>query len=68
MKRAPDEPDQFWLSEETADYLGVPVSTLRYWQWQGIGPRSYRIGRYRRFRPGDVRRWVENRAEEPTAP
>ena len=55
----------FWSSQETADFLGVPLSTLRYWQWQRTGPRSYRIGRSRKYKPGDVRAWAERQAEEP---
>jgi hypothetical protein len=62
---AADSEPAFWSSEETAAYLGVPISTLRYWSWQRTGPRSYRIGRYRKYRPTDVRRWAERQADEP---
>jgi excisionase family DNA binding protein len=32
-------------TQEAAEYLGVAESTMRYWRHQGIGPKSYRIGR-----------------------
>jgi hypothetical protein len=58
---------EFWSSQETADFLCIPLSTLRYWTWQQTGPRSYRIGRSRKYKPADVRAWVERRANEPAA-
>ena len=59
---------QFWSSQETADFLGVPLSTIRYWHWQKTGPRSYRIGRSRKYKPADVKAWAERQAFEPPAP
>lgn len=56
---------EFWSSREVCEYLGIPLSTLRYWQWQRTGPRSYRIGRSRKYKPADVRDWAERRADEP---
>ena len=41
--------------------LQVPVSTVYQWSYRGDGPRSIRLGRYLRFDPGDVARWLENR-------
>ena len=63
-------PEEFWSVEETADWLGVPPSTVRYWLWQeaakpGIAPRSYKIGRWRKFKPADVKAWAEKQASEP---
>jgi excisionase family DNA binding protein len=58
-------PEEFWSVEETADWLGVPPATLRYWLWRGLGPRSYKIGRWRRFKPVDVKAWAETQASEP---
>jgi hypothetical protein len=56
---------EFWSSKQVCEFLGVPLSTLRYWQWQRTGPRSYRIGRHRKYKPADVRAWAERQAEEP---
>ncbi len=27
----------FWSSREVCEFLGIPLSTLRYWSWQGKG-------------------------------
>lgn len=56
---------EFWSSKDTAEFLGVPEATVRYWNWQRIGPRSYKIGRFRKYKPADVRRWAEQHASEP---
>jgi hypothetical protein len=56
----------YWTSQQTADYLAVPLSTLRYWTWQRTGARSYRIGRCRKYKPADVRAWAERQVSEPT--
>jgi hypothetical protein len=55
----------FWTSKETCEFLGIPLSTLRYWGWQGKGPRGYRIGREKKFKPGDVKAWAERQVAEP---
>lgn len=52
--------DRLWTPEEVSAYLGgVPVSTLYQWRYKGIGPRSRRVGRHLRYRPEDVRAWVD---------
>lgn len=55
----------FWSHAETAAYLGVPEATLHQMNYKGTGPRSYKIGRFRKYRPADVERWCEERATEP---
>jgi excisionase family DNA binding protein len=47
--------------EEVADLLQVPARTLYQWRFRGEGPVSMRIGRYVRFDPRDIERWVESR-------
>lgn len=44
---------------QTAEYLGLPESTLRYWLVQRIAPKSKAIGRRRMFTREDVDAWVE---------
>jgi excisionase family DNA binding protein len=56
---------EFWSSKEVCEYLGISLNTLRYWQYMGTGPRSYRMGRHRKYKPADVRAWAERRVEEP---
>jgi len=62
---APAAQDRLWSLDETAAYLGVPSSTLHQWNHRGVGPRSFRVGRYRRYRPADVRHWLDEHASGP---
>ena len=55
----------FWSTVETAAYLGVPLNTLHALNYKGTGPRSYKIGRHRKYRPSDVETWCEQRASNP---
>jgi excisionase family DNA binding protein len=59
------DPEGLWSTDGVADYLGVPASTVRYWVWMGIGPKSMKIGRYRRFKARDVEKWAESQTELP---
>lgn len=45
-----------------AEYLDVSVETIHYWNSQGGGPKSYKVGRHLRFRRSDVDQWLEERA------
>jgi excisionase family DNA binding protein len=45
-------------AEELADYLGVPVTTVRQWSHRGTGPKTITVGRWLRYRPEDVDEWV----------
>lgn len=49
--------------EEVADYLGVPVNTLYQWRHKGTGPIAYRVGRFLRYDPAQVRDWLFDHAE-----
>lgn len=55
----------FWSHSETAAYLGIPEATLHQMNYKGTGPRSYKIGRHRKYRPAEVDQWCEARASEP---
>lgn len=44
--------------EEVADYLSVPVSTLRYWRWQGHGPTACKIGRRVMYTQEALTEWI----------
>jgi predicted DNA-binding transcriptional regulator AlpA len=46
-----------------AELLQVPVQTVYAWRFQRRGPTPMRIGRYLRYDPADVARWVESRKE-----
>lgn len=54
--------EPLWTSEQTAEYLGIPRRTLDQWSHRGTGPRSYRVGKHRRYRPDEVESWLDGRA------
>lgn len=58
-----DERRQLLSIEELADYLDVPVATVRRWRIDKTGPRGIRVGRHIRYRPSDVEFWLELRAD-----
>jgi predicted DNA-binding transcriptional regulator AlpA len=52
-------PDQYLTPEDLVMLLRLPsVETVYQWRRKGIGPRGFRVGRYLRFDPEDVRAWV----------
>jgi predicted DNA-binding transcriptional regulator AlpA len=55
----------FWSHQETAEYLGIPSTTLHQLNYRGVGPRSFKIGRHRKYRPADVDAWCESHASQP---
>ncbi|MFJ9784209.1 helix-turn-helix transcriptional regulator [Amycolatopsis sp. NPDC101161] len=55
---------RLWTVEDVSNYLGVPVSTLYQWRTKGYGPAGRRIGKYVRYRPEDVRSWVDQLSDE----
>jgi len=44
--------------DELAAFLAIPPATLRQWRYQGVGPRSLRVGRHARYEPAEIRRWL----------
>jgi hypothetical protein len=57
-------PAQLWTHDETAAYLRIPAATLHQLNYKGTGPRSYKVGRYRRYDPSDVASWLAARASD----
>ena len=55
----PSRFEQLWSVEQTAEYLSLSVKTLYGWRGRKYGPPSYRIGNVVRYRPGEVRAWVD---------
>jgi excisionase family DNA binding protein len=47
-------------TEDVAHYLNVPAATLYQWTHRGTGPRSFIVGRHRRYRREDVDAWLES--------
>ena len=49
-----------WTVQDVSDYLRVPVQTLYSWRAQRSGPPARRVGKYLRYRPADVERWLDS--------
>ena len=50
--------EPLWSVEETAAFFAVSVRTLYDWRARGYGPPARKVGRWLRYDPGDVRRWL----------
>jgi excisionase family DNA binding protein len=46
-----------------AEYLGVPLQTLRKWRKYGRGPTGYPMGRAVKFRLSEVEEWLQRQRE-----
>ncbi|MHB8451406.1 MAG: helix-turn-helix transcriptional regulator [Mycobacteriales bacterium] len=57
-------PARLWTHQETADFLGIPVATLHQLNYKGTAPRSFKVGRHRRYDPRDVWAWLSERASD----
>jgi excisionase family DNA binding protein len=51
--------EKLWTVEELAEFAGVSVTTLYHWRWEGRGPKAIKVGRYLRYREGDIEKWLE---------
>jgi predicted DNA-binding transcriptional regulator AlpA len=60
----PDLPQRLWTHQETADFLGIPCATLHDLNYKRTGPRSFKVGRHRRYDPRDVLAWLGERASD----
>lgn len=61
---AEDADEPLWTPAETAAYLGgeIDEGTLQHWRARGGGPPFVKAGHFVRYRPGDVRAWLRERA------
>lgn len=59
LKRMSD-PGYLMTVEDVAAYLRVPVGTVRKWREKDCGPTARPIGKYLRYRAGDVIAWFES--------
>ena len=57
--------DEMLTIDEAAEFLRVPVATLRYWRYAGIGPFSFKLTRHVRYWHSDLVRWLTEQAECP---
>ena len=51
-----------WSHKQTAAMLGVSASTLHHMLYKRSAPKSYKVGRHRRYAPEDVKAWLDRRA------
>ena len=58
---------RFIDTNELADIMDVPVSTVRTWRSRGQGPRFTRVGRTLRFSTADVIAWLQENTHDPAA-
>ncbi len=56
--------DRLWSLQELAEFLGLPTQSIYQMNWKGTGPRSFKVGRHRRYDPADVRQWLEARSSD----
>lgn len=52
-------PEKLWSVKDVADYLGVPVKTVYQWRSSGYGPPARRVGKYLRYKSGEVMAWFD---------
>lgn len=56
---SPEQPTIIVLTEaESAERLGVSISTLRRWRKRGIGPKYFHLGGILRYRVADLDEFV----------
>jgi hypothetical protein len=59
------EHDELLSIAEAADFLRVPVATMRYWRHCGDAPFSFRIGRHVRYWKTDLILWRSEQGRRP---
>lgn len=57
--------DELLTPVEVADWLQVPLSTLRIWRHRREGPPAVKVGRLLRYRTGAVEAWLKAQEQEP---
>jgi len=56
--RATAEPPYLTV-DDLAERYQVPISTVRYWRLNGLGPKAVKIGRFVRYKIDDVLAWEQ---------
>ncbi len=56
--------DEMMTIDEAAEYLRVPVATMRYWRYCRTGPASFKVQRHVRYWRGDLVLWLTEQARE----
>ena len=56
--------EPLWSHQQTADFLGIPAATLYQMNHKRTGPRSYKVGKHRRYTREDVLAWLKTRSSD----
>ncbi|MCF1647328.1 helix-turn-helix transcriptional regulator [Streptomyces indiaensis] len=56
-------PDRYLNPDDIAEIFDVPKETVYQWRKKRIGPPGFRIGKYVRYDPADVRAYVTSRKD-----
>ncbi len=67
MSETDGNASSLWTAREVADFLQVAEGTVNQWVKSGTIP-VVKVGRLNRFRPADIRAWVDARAQPAEAP
>jgi excisionase family DNA binding protein len=59
-----EQPEQYLSTEQVADWLNVPVSTVRYWRSLGRGPESITFGKSVRYARSAVEQWITEQSRQ----
>jgi predicted DNA-binding transcriptional regulator AlpA len=51
--------DKLLTQREVAELLHRPLATIRYWRYQGTGPRSANVAGRVMYRESDVEAWIQ---------
>jgi predicted DNA-binding transcriptional regulator AlpA len=58
--------EELLADPEAAAVIGVVPTTMPQWRHRGVGPRYLKLGRLVRYRPSDLRDWINQQVVDPT--
>ncbi|MCL2653603.1 MAG: helix-turn-helix domain-containing protein [Propionibacteriaceae bacterium] len=56
--------DELIDTQEVAELCRTSAETVRYWQYVGKAPRSFKLGRRRLYKRADVIEWLESKYQQ----
>ena len=56
--------DQLWSIEQVAEFLNLPVGTIRKQRVEGKFAPGYRIGKHVRWKRSELLEWLEEHRDE----
>jgi predicted DNA-binding transcriptional regulator AlpA len=51
--------DRILMLPEVSQRTRTPEATLRWWRHQGVGPKSFKVGKRVMYRENDVDEWLD---------